>query len=145
MHGVIPWAISCVTTCYRWGEDRPEMWNLLGLIPIIVGATCLVWIMMLHLARTPEQVELEWTPTYLLRRGPYALTRNPMYVAELALWFGWALFYGSVAVLLGFLLLWIVMNFRVIPREERALEARFGEVYLHYKQTVPRWLGKTRS
>lgn len=36
------------------------------------------------------------------------------------------------------------MNFRVVPREERTLEARFGEVYLHYKHTVPRWLEKTR-
>jgi protein-S-isoprenylcysteine O-methyltransferase Ste14 len=143
-HGVIPWVISFVTPRYGWGAGYPGTWNLLGLIPIIVGTACLVWIMVLHVARTPEQVKLEWTPTYLLRRGPYALTRNPMYVAELALWCGWALLYGSVAVLIGFLFLWMVMHFRVIPREERALEARFGEVYLHYKNAVPRWLGKTR-
>jgi len=30
------------------------------------------------------------------------------------------------------------------PLEERALEARFGEAYLEYKNKVPRWLGKTR-
>jgi protein-S-isoprenylcysteine O-methyltransferase Ste14 len=120
------------------------MWNLLGLIPIIIGTACLVWIMVLHVARTPEQVKLEWTPIYLLRSGPYACTRNPMYVAELALWFGWALFYGNVAVLIGFLFLWMVMNFRVVPREERALEARFGDTYLQYKNRVPRWLGRTQ-
>jgi protein-S-isoprenylcysteine O-methyltransferase Ste14 len=100
--------------------------------------------MVLHVARTPEQAKLEWTPTYLLRSGPYAFTRNPMYVAELALWFGWALFYGSVAVLIGFLVLWMGMNFRVIPREERALEARFGDIYHQYRDRVPRWLGKTQ-
>lgn len=61
--------------------------------------------MVLHVTRTPARVKLEWTPTYLLRNGPYAFTRNPMYVAELALWFGWALLYGSVAVLIGFLFL----------------------------------------
>jgi protein-S-isoprenylcysteine O-methyltransferase Ste14 len=33
----------------------------------------------------------------------------------------------------------------VLPREERGLEARFGETYLQYKRTVPRWLGKTRG
>jgi len=89
--------------------------------------------MVLHLGRTPERVELEWTPKYLLMRGPYVFTRNPMYVAELALWLGWALFYGSVPVFVGFVVLGVVMNFVAVPREERALEARFGEAYLQYK------------
>jgi protein-S-isoprenylcysteine O-methyltransferase Ste14 len=100
--------------------------------------------MVLHFAQTPEKVELEQTPKYLLRRGPYTFTRNPMYLAELALWLGWALFYGSIAVFIGFLVVWVLMNFMVVPREERNLEARFGQTYLRYKNTVPRWLGKTR-
>ena len=28
-----------------------------------------------------------------------------------------------------------------IPAEETALEARFGQAYLDYKEAVPRWLG----
>jgi protein-S-isoprenylcysteine O-methyltransferase Ste14 len=28
----------------------------------------------------------------------------------------------------------------IISREERALEARFGESYRHYRECVPRWL-----
>ena len=28
-----------------------------------------------------------------------------------------------------------------IPAEETALEERFGQAYLDYKETVPRWLG----
>jgi protein-S-isoprenylcysteine O-methyltransferase Ste14 len=30
----------------------------------------------------------------------------------------------------------------VVPWEERNLEARFGEAYLRYKHSVPRWLGR---
>jgi protein-S-isoprenylcysteine O-methyltransferase Ste14 len=33
-----------------------------------------------------------------------------------------------------------VMSFVVIPREERYLEARFGEEYKTYKASVRRWL-----
>jgi protein-S-isoprenylcysteine O-methyltransferase Ste14 len=33
-----------------------------------------------------------------------------------------------------------VMSFVVIPREERYLEARFGEEYARYKASVRRWL-----
>jgi protein-S-isoprenylcysteine O-methyltransferase Ste14 len=65
-----------------------------------------------------------------------------MYLAELALWLGWAILYGSILVFMGFLLMWPVMNYRVIPREERELETRFGERYLEYQKRVPRWFGK---
>ena len=96
--------------------------------------------MVLHFARAPETVELEWTPKYLLTRGPYRFTRNPMYVAEVLLWLGWALFFGSVAVLAGAVVLAALVHWIAVPREERALEARFGASYLEYEKAVPRWL-----
>jgi len=37
----------------------------------------LVCVMPMHLARTPEHVKFDWTPTYVLEGGPYAWTRNP--------------------------------------------------------------------
>jgi protein-S-isoprenylcysteine O-methyltransferase Ste14 len=66
-----------------------------------------------------------------------------MYVGELALWLGWAILYGSIPVLIGFAVLGGVVA-RLAPREERALEAKFGDVYRHYKARVPRWLGVAR-
>ena len=41
------------------------------------------------------------TPQYLLRRGPYRLSRNPMYAGEAVVWLGWALFYGRLAIWAG--------------------------------------------
>jgi len=142
-HAAIPWAISLLGPRHGWTAGRPAIWNLLGLILIGAGGACLAWIMRLHFARTPESVDWEWTPVYLLMRGPYRFTRNPMYVAELLLWLGWALYFGSVGVLFGAAVLWLLMSSVAVPREERALEARFGDAYLEYKNTVPRWLGKT--
>ena len=85
------------------------------------------------MAQMPERVELGWAPPYLLMRGPYAFTRHPMYFAELALWLGWALFYGSVAVFIALLVLGAWVSF-IVPREERALEAKFGDVYHAYQR-----------
>src|SRR5262249_1364413 len=107
----------------------------------------LIWILVLGFARTselPERVELNWSPKFLLMSGPYAFTRNPMYVAELALWFGWTILFGSIGVLIGFIVLCVVVNY-VVRREERAMEAQFGEVYHQYKVKVPRWFGKIRG
>jgi protein-S-isoprenylcysteine O-methyltransferase Ste14 len=109
-----------------------------------VATACLVWVLVAGLAQTPKRVAVEWNAPSLLTHGPYAFTRNPMYVAELGLRLGWVLFYGSLVVLAGFCVLWAVVSVVALPREERALEARFGERYVRYNSTVPRWLGRMR-
>jgi protein-S-isoprenylcysteine O-methyltransferase Ste14 len=65
-----------------------------------------------------------------------------MYVSGLFTWIGWTVFYGSPAVLAGLVLLWSAFTFRVIPHEERQLEALFGDEYLEYRSSVRRWLGR---
>jgi len=117
---------------------------LLALILIGIGTACISWCARLHFVASPGSFEMEHTPRYLLVRGPYQFTRNPMYLSGMAIWLGWVIFYGSVAVFVGFVVVWVSVTFLVVPWEERELEARFGEAYLRYKNTVPRWLGKTR-
>jgi hypothetical protein len=80
-------------------------------------------------------------PSSVVMEGPYQFSRHPMYVCVVAIWLGWALFYGSVAVAIVWAVTWVGMTRFVVPAEERELEARFGESYLRYKRTVPRWLG----
>lgn len=142
VHAGIPWALSFLGSRYGWIEGRPSPWNLLGLIPVALATICLIWLMILHFSRTPRRVKLERTPTYLLTQGPYRFTRNPMYIAELMLWLGWAIFYGSFIIFIALLVMAPLMNKRVVAREERDLEARFGESFLEYKNRVPRWIGK---
>ena len=142
---VLPWAISLLTPHYGWAAGRPGLWNLLGLIPVLVGTTGLIWGLALHSAQSPEGIEWELDKSYLLRRGIYAFSRHPMYLSELTLLFGWVIFYGSVSLLIAFVAWFIFFNYYAMPNEERILEAHFGEAYREYKSRVPRWLGKTRQ
>jgi protein-S-isoprenylcysteine O-methyltransferase Ste14 len=130
---------------YGWEAGSPGFWNRLGLILVILAAAILLWILVLAIAQAPNRVKLGLTPSFLLMRGPYRFTRNPMYVAELGLWLGWALFFGSPGVFIGFVMLLCVLSLVILPREERGLEAAFGETYLQYNNRVPRWLGKTKN
>jgi len=82
-----------------------------------------------------------WQPTSaIVVGGIYALTRNPMYV-------GMALAYLGIAFLLDRPLAMallpvalLLIHYGVVLREERYLEAKFGEPYRRYKASVPRWL-----
>ncbi len=143
--GVVPWALSLLTPHYGWAAGRPSLWNWLGLIPLAVGLAGSIWGLSLHAAESREGVDFEPDKSYLITRGAYGFSRNPMYLAELTLMVGWVLFYGSVAVFVVFLAWWVIFSFVHIPSEERTIEARFGEVYREYKRRVPRWIGRIRS
>jgi protein-S-isoprenylcysteine O-methyltransferase Ste14 len=143
-HGVLPWALSTLMPRYGWVGGSPGFWNRLGLMVVALAAAVLIWILALAIPRTPERVELGLTPPYLMMHGPYRFTRNPMYVAELGLWLGWTIFFGSLGVLIGLLVLWLVVTFIILPREERGLEKAFGQTYLEFKSRVPRWFWKIK-
>ena len=141
VHVAAPWGLSLLSTRYGWVDGRPSLCNLLALIPVGAGIACTLWTISLHYRASPTTF-LEFRPSQkLLTPGPYAFSRNPMYLSELAFWSGWALFYGSITVLIGFLLFFAALDFVLVPYEERDLEARFGEACRTYKATVPRWLG----
>ena len=137
-----PAAFAELTSSFGWKNRRPGGWNLLALVLLVPGFLCLAWCVYLHFARSPRKVEVpETAPPYLLTEGPYRWSRNPMYVSGVAIWVGWAAYYGCVAVLGVALLFWSALAFLAIPFEERRLEARWGEAYRRYKRAVPRWLG----
>ena len=138
-HGVLPWGISTLAPRYGW-RGVPGSWNRLGLLLVAAAAALLIWILVFAIGQIPGRARLGLTPSSLMMRGPYGFSRNPMYVAELGLWLGWSLYFGSFAVLAGFLILLSVVRLIILPREERGLEAAFGEVYREYKRKVRRRL-----
>ena len=76
----------------------------------------------------------------LATSGPYAYTRNPLYLGgNVFIFFGAGLALGSsMALLITALHLPLVDLF--IRREERQLEAAFGEAWERYQRSVRRWL-----
>jgi protein-S-isoprenylcysteine O-methyltransferase Ste14 len=140
VHGVAPLLISYFSARHGWYQSTPAAWNSTGLLLVAAGYSSLVFMLFMHLTEMTAPIAFNFTPTYLLRRGPYRFTRNPMYVAVVVLWSGWAMFYGSAAVSIACIVAFLTANYVIIPREERSLERRFGEEYRHYRTTVPRWI-----
>lgn len=79
----------------------------------------------------------------LTTSGPYAYTRNPLYLGSLLLAAGFALAARSPLILGLMLLLFALIYVPVIAGEERYLRQTFSE-YEHYARHVPRfWLRVT--
>lgn len=78
--------------------------------------------------------------TALVHAGVFRLSRNPVYFSMLLLCIGIALVANSLAMLLLSLPAGSGLCLLVIRKEERYLEQKFGNVYLTYKATVPRWI-----
>ncbi len=81
-----------------------------------------------------------YTPSSaLVRTGPFARSRNPIYVALFLLSLGLSLLVN--ALWCGALLLPAVIVLRrfVIAREEAYLERRFGDEYRRYRASTRRW------
>ncbi len=147
VHGGLPWLISRIPPHLGWSAEGPGTWNRLGALPLGGGLALLLWVVATGFARSrdlPERVTLDWSPKLLLVSGPYAWSRNPMYVAELALWLGWAIYHGSVPLALAFATSCAVIAL-VVRVEERSLEAAYGDAYRRYRSSVPRWFGRRRS
>ena len=78
--------------------------------------------------------------TALAIRGPFRLSRNPIYLAMTGLYLGISFFANSWWPLVLLVPLFLVMHWGVVLREERYLAKQFGQAYLEYKSAVRRWL-----
>jgi len=76
--------------------------------------------------------------------GPFAFTRNPMYLGMTVFYLGFVLLLGSYTALLMLPLVHVVLWRFVISKEERHLMQKFPEAYAEYCARVPRWLWKGR-
>ena len=78
--------------------------------------------------------------TAIVADGPYAGSRNPMYLGMVFIYIGVAFLMQSAWALILLPLVILGMNWLVIAKEEKYLAGKFGESYLAYKSKVRRWI-----
>jgi protein-S-isoprenylcysteine O-methyltransferase Ste14 len=78
-------------------------------------------------------------PERLVTGGPYAYTRNPMYLGHLIFLAGLALTLHSLLAALIAIASAVFFHLRV-RKDERRLSERFGAAYAEYCSRVSRWI-----
>ena len=124
---------------WPWTVVLPVWLRLVG-GAFVVAAALAIGAVLGALRRAATSTNPVDEPTELLTYGPFGLSRNPLYLAYVLALLGCALASGSWAALLCPLVSFAVLNWLIIPIEERALLRAFGDGYGRYRRRVRRWL-----
>ncbi|MGI9402549.1 MAG: methyltransferase family protein [Rhizobiaceae bacterium] len=76
----------------------------------------------------------------LVTTGPFSITRNPIYLANVILLSGWGLAAGNLWMFAAAILCGIGEHNLAIKREEAHLEHKFGKAWRDYRKKVRRWV-----
>lgn len=136
---VILYSLAWAAHHYGWLPDIGLRLPRAGAVLIVAGASFLIWAaVQFHRFRTT--IIPAGKPTTLLDKGPYAISRNPIYVADLAITTGIALLVGHIACYAVPLLLFLILRYVYIPAEETKMRTLFGDRFGAYCRRVRRWL-----
>lgn len=78
--------------------------------------------------------------SHLVTSGPFAISRNPIYLGNTLLVIGLGFVFGVAWMLPAAIIAAIGTNHLAIVAEEAHLERRFGSQYRQYKKKVRRWI-----
>jgi protein-S-isoprenylcysteine O-methyltransferase Ste14 len=111
-------------------------WKVAGVGLTFAGMAFMVWARV-HLGRYWSGYVTLKEGHRLIRTGPYALVRHPIYTGFLTAALGSALVAGSGDAFVGLVLIFIAFVLK-IPREEAILKREFGEEFEQFARDIPR-------
>jgi protein-S-isoprenylcysteine O-methyltransferase Ste14 len=109
-------------------------WTLLAVFAVVNGSA------LVAMSRHGTGLLPGQSSTTILDRGPFGLSRNPLYVGLLVLSAGVALLAGSLWALLALPIEWALLRWGAVLPEERYLAGKFGDTYADYRNRVRRWV-----
>jgi protein-S-isoprenylcysteine O-methyltransferase Ste14 len=117
-----------------------SFWERVFIAVILIGAGAALAIpALLGFRLAGTHVEPWKASTVLVTGGVFGRLRNPMYVGLTLLLSGLSIVLASDWMLVMTIVFMPVIHFGVVKREERYLEAKFGDAYRAYKASVPRY------
>jgi protein-S-isoprenylcysteine O-methyltransferase Ste14 len=118
----------------------PRLWP--APLALTIGALALEWSGMAFTLWARETLGALWSGRItlkadhrIIREGPYAITRHPIYTGVLAAFVALVIVRGDVGALAALVLL-VAGIARKIVIEERLLEGHFGDEYRAYRREV---------
>jgi protein-S-isoprenylcysteine O-methyltransferase Ste14 len=111
-------------------------------IPILLAGTVMLLWCVRDFYVAGQGTLAPWAPPkHLVTNGLYRFSRNPMYLAVLAILGGWIVAFRSVRLCVYTGLVACLFQLRVIFHEEPLLRRAHGAAWRAYRSEVRRWFG----
>ena len=107
-----------------------ERVEAIGLVAIVLSIVGRAWCSLYIGGRKKSEI---------VDRGPYSISRNPLYMFSYIGAFGIGAQSGGVTIGFAFVLAAMAVFYVTVKREEAYLEREFGAVYAAYKARTPRF------
>lgn len=117
----------------------PAPWRYMGVILIVAGPWVVLWAAGIF-RKAETTIKPFETSSTLVVRGPYRVSRNPIYLGMVVGLLGVGIVAGSITPFLVVPVFAYLIDRRFIRREEAMLAQVFGAQYESYKAAVRRWL-----
>ncbi len=120
----------------NWKEEMlDKFWDIIGIIIILLG-------FLFRVVARGYKEKKSLAGKMLVKDGPYALMRNPMYFGTLLIGLGIIVVIFQWWVFLLFAAVFLLIYFPQVRAEEKMLLVHFGEEYSNYCKATPRYFPK---
>jgi protein-S-isoprenylcysteine O-methyltransferase Ste14 len=113
----------------------PPWLRILGVACLIISTAFAIWARLIlgNMWSFLDDIKVDHQ---LRTKGPYSITRHPMYTGTLGMLLG-SMFLSGLSNWAVYFLIWLIIDLIKIPSEERLLKETFGEQYIQYQRQVP--------
>lgn len=132
-------AVGVLAHQYWPRAARPAGWTVVGIALCVLALLLVEWAAWTF--KRHHTAVVPWKPTrVIVDRGPFAVSRNPIYVGFVLFQVGLGLWTNKLAVVLLVIPAILATHVLIIAKEEEYLERKFGDAYRGYRARVRRWL-----
>lgn len=126
-------------TVFPGAVHRFFLTDWVGGVLIAAGLALMVWALAAFRAHQTTAVPHN-TPARIITTGPFARSRNPIYLGDVMVLTGVVLWWGAwPSLLLIPLFVWVLARRFIAPEEARMKES-FGAEFDAFAEKTPRWL-----
>lgn len=120
-------------------EPSPRLLQPVGVVLIVLAVAVDIWVLLIFRAHKTT-IRPDKAASALVTTGPFSVSRNPIYVANLALLLGIGMATRNIWALPAIAAVFLLIDRLAAAPEERHLDAVFGRDFDDYRQRVRRWL-----
>jgi protein-S-isoprenylcysteine O-methyltransferase Ste14 len=130
----LPWFLLMIFLAPEFSPDATML--AVALVGIFASEVLRLWSVAYAGSATRTRGD---TIPRLVVAGPYRHVRNPLYIANIAMYTLCGVLFGFVSLSVGIFLYSCVQYVFIVAFEEEMLTRTFGESYAEFRRRVPRW------